>query len=263
MKLKQRFLIAILFVSAIYVPAVHGQVNLTFSGGNNTPLQITLQQSVTYTTTTSNCVGVANGPLFVFDGVGNLLGGYREVTGGTVPITYSINGGASIFIDSAQTNSSAGNNVTADDLLLYSLSRPGVSSGDMVVLSAGTVITTGFNYAGAPPAAGSFPTFLTNQSGVRCSENGVAAGTTAASVSINGRVLTNSRRGLSNALVYLTDSEGNTRTARTNSLGYYRFNDIAAGQSVTVTVVSKRYQFAPQILNLNEEMNGVNFLADN
>jgi hypothetical protein len=86
---------------------------------------------------------------------------------------------------------------------------------------------------------------------------------TAASVSISGRVLTNSRRGLSNALVYLTDSEGNTRTARTNSFGYYRFQDVSAGQSVAITVVSKRYQFAPQVLNLNEEMNGVNFLADN
>jgi subtilisin-like proprotein convertase family protein len=87
-------------------------------------------------------------------------------------------------------------------------------------------------------------------------------GTTAASVSVSGRVLTNGKRGLSNALVYLTDSSGGTRTARTNSLGYYRFNDIAAGQSVTITVVSKRYQFAPQIVNVNEEMSGLNFLAE-
>jgi hypothetical protein len=63
-------------------------------------------------------------------------------------------------------------------------------------------------------------------------------------------------------LVYLTDSSGDTRTARTSSLGYYRFEDIAAGQSVTITVVSKRYQFAPQVVNVNEEMSGLNFLAE-
>jgi hypothetical protein len=85
---------------------------------------------------------------------------------------------------------------------------------------------------------------------------------TAATVTIGGRVLTNSRRGLSNALVYLTDFSGDMRTARTNSLGYYRFNDIVAGQSVTITVVSKRYQFAPQVVNVNEEMSGLNFLAE-
>jgi hypothetical protein len=52
-----------------------------------------------------------------------------------------------------------------------------------------------------------------------------------------------------------------TRATKTSSLSYYRFNDIAAGQSVTITVVSKRYQFAPQVVNVNEEMSGLNFLA--
>lgn len=85
---------------------------------------------------------------------------------------------------------------------------------------------------------------------------------TAAAVSISGRVITSSRRGLSNALIYLTDSEGSTRAARTNSFGYYRFNDITVGQSVTVAVVSKRYQFLPQVITVNEEMNGLNFLAE-
>lgn len=84
---------------------------------------------------------------------------------------------------------------------------------------------------------------------------------TAASVSISGRVMTVNGRGLTNALVYLTDSEGNTRTARTSSFGYYQFSDIAAGQTVIITVVSKRYQFAQQALNVMEEINDVNFAA--
>ena len=88
------------------------------------------------------------------------------------------------------------------------------------------------------------------------------AATTAALMSISGRVLIRANRGLMNAVVYLTDAEGNTYAARTNSFGYYHFQDIQAGQTVTLVVVSKRYQFSSQILNLNEEFSGVNFLAE-
>ena len=85
---------------------------------------------------------------------------------------------------------------------------------------------------------------------------------TAAGVSIGGRVLTANGergRGLSNAIVYLTKANGETVTRRTSSFGNYRFDDIEAGQTVTVTVVSKRHQFSPQILNVTEEVTGLNF----
>jgi hypothetical protein len=85
--------------------------------------------------------------------------------------------------------------------------------------------------------------------------------TTASSVSISGRVLTASGRGLAKAAIYLTDLQGNRRVARTNSFGYYRFSDIAAGQTVTIEVVSKRYQFAPQVVNVMEEIDDLNFAA--
>jgi hypothetical protein len=130
----------------------------------------------------------------------------------------------------------------------------------MIVLNAGTVMTTS-NAAGPKPENGSYATFITDGNGFQCSDNGVATATTAASVSISGRVSTGSRRGLANALVYLTDSEGNVRTARTNSFGYYRFEDVQAGQTVVMTVVTKRFQFVPKVLNLNEEVTGLNFLA--
>lgn len=84
---------------------------------------------------------------------------------------------------------------------------------------------------------------------------------TAASVSISGRVLTSTNRGLMNAVVYLTDEQGNTHTARTNPFGYYRFEDISVGQTVIVTVVSKRYQFAPQVVNVVEDIGDLNFVT--
>jgi hypothetical protein len=113
-------------------------------------------------------------------------------------------------------------------------------------------------------ASGTNITRTEGTTGAANNQNGSVsiAATTAASVSISGRVLINTNRGLANAVVYLTDAEGKTHAARTNSFGYYRFQDVQAGQTVTVTVISKRYQFAPQVLNLNEEMHGVNFLAE-
>ncbi len=83
---------------------------------------------------------------------------------------------------------------------------------------------------------------------------------TAASVSISGRVRTPIGRGLSNATVSLTDTSGTTRMARTNSFGYFRFNEIEAGQTVIVSVRSKRYQFEPRVLTVSEDLNDLDFV---
>ncbi len=53
---------------------------------------------------------------------------------------------------------------------------------------------------------------------------------TAASVSISGRVMAG-KQGLSRATVYLTDQKGETRTARTNSFGYFRFEEVEVGET--------------------------------
>jgi uncharacterized delta-60 repeat protein len=83
---------------------------------------------------------------------------------------------------------------------------------------------------------------------------------TAASVSIAGRVRTSDGRGLSNAIVYLTNTAGITRTTRTSSFGYYRFEEIESGQSVVLGVSSKRYQFEPRVLSISEELTDVDFV---
>jgi hypothetical protein len=253
-KLKVQILTAAIIVLAVYVSAAQAQANLTFSGGNGTPLTITLQQSVSYTINNAQCV--SDGPIFIFDETGNPFSiGTQFVTG---TISFSINGGAAQAIIRARSGATV-NNISANDIYIYD-AQPGAPSGSTVVLSAGTLRTNN-NVAGAPPASGSFTTFITNGTGVRCSTNGVATVTTASSVSISGRVLTASGRGLAKAAIYLTDLQGNRRVARTNSFGYYRFSDIAAGQTVTIEVVSKRYQFAPQVVNVMEEIDDLNFAA--
>ena len=82
---------------------------------------------------------------------------------------------------------------------------------------------------------------------------------TAAAVSIGGRVFAGRGRGLSNVFVTLTDMSGTMRTARTNAFGYYRFDETAAGVTYILSVSSKRYQFAPQVLNVTDNFDDINF----
>lgn len=85
---------------------------------------------------------------------------------------------------------------------------------------------------------------------------------TAASVAIGGRVLTETGGGLRNARVTLIDAQGNSRTVLTKAFGYYRFAEVAAGQSVIVSVASKRYQFTAQVVTVNQEIEDLNFSVD-
>lgn len=84
---------------------------------------------------------------------------------------------------------------------------------------------------------------------------------TAASVSVSGRILTTERAGLKNARVNLTDMQGNIRTTTTASFGYYSFSEIEAGQTYILSVISKSYQFAPQVITVMEDIEDLNFVA--
>jgi parallel beta-helix repeat protein len=84
---------------------------------------------------------------------------------------------------------------------------------------------------------------------------------TAATVSVSGRVLSARGRGVSNAVVHLTNQNGEIQTTRTNSFGYYTFQQVAAGESYVFNVYSKRYQFNTQVITLTADLDGLNFTA--
>ncbi|MBC7798593.1 MAG: carboxypeptidase regulatory-like domain-containing protein, partial [Pyrinomonadaceae bacterium] len=67
--------------------------------------------------------------------------------------------------------------------------------------------------------------------------------TTAAVVTISGELLTTKGKGISRARVSLTMPSGETRTTISNLLGFYRFQDIAAGETCVFSVTHKRYVF--------------------
>ena len=86
---------------------------------------------------------------------------------------------------------------------------------------------------------------------------------TAAQVTIGGRAITANGRGISNVIISLTDASGTVRTARTTAFGRYRFTNVQAGETYIITAKSKRFQFSQptQVLNVNEDMDSVNFVA--
>ena len=83
-----------------------------------------------------------------------------------------------------------------------------------------------------------------------------------ATVSVSGRVTTSTGRGVAGARVTITDSNGNVRLATTNSFGFYRFYDVAAGGTYTMRAISKRYRFTPQTLQISNNLTDVNFVAE-
>lgn len=83
----------------------------------------------------------------------------------------------------------------------------------------------------------------------------------AAQVSVRGRVLTGYGIPLQRGIVTLTNSEGNSDYVYTNSFGYYRFDNLPVGSIYTLNVRAKGYTFDPQVLMLSEEMYDFNILA--
>lgn len=82
-----------------------------------------------------------------------------------------------------------------------------------------------------------------------------------ATVSISGRVTTAQGNGIRNAFVMVIDSNGNARAVKTGTFGYYSLNNIAVGQTYTIAVASKRFEFATQVISLSGELTDLDFIA--
>ena len=70
--------------------------------------------------------------------------------------------------------------------------------------------------------------------------------------------------GIRNVTVSLTDSNGAVRTTLSKEGGHYRFEEVEAGSTYIITATGKRYWFSrpTQVLNINEDTEEVNFIAN-
>ena len=82
----------------------------------------------------------------------------------------------------------------------------------------------------------------------------------ASAVSVGGRVSA-AGQGLRNAVVVLTDPQGVSHRALTSSFGYYRFDEVQAGETYVISVSSKRYQFATRVVGVSNDLTDVDFTA--
>ena len=84
---------------------------------------------------------------------------------------------------------------------------------------------------------------------------------TAANVSVSGKVLTPDGRGLRNAVVTITDSNGIRRTVTTSSFGLYSFDNLQVGQTYVIRVSSKLYRFSSRLVQVNDTLTDVDFVG--
>ena len=80
-------------------------------------------------------------------------------------------------------------------------------------------------------------------------------------VRIRGRILTPSGRPIAHAIVSLTDASGIQRTYRTNTFGYYGFEDLPIGRDYSITVAARGYEFQPAVAQADGNLNDFNFIA--
>ncbi|HEY5742621.1 MAG TPA: hypothetical protein VIS99_08770 [Terrimicrobiaceae bacterium] len=141
-------------------------VPVTLSGANGSPLTFTLASPVTYHITQT----APFAPTFVFEDIGNVFNGVGfPVTGN---ITFSIDGGSPIVINTITSGSSQGD-VAPPDFLLAAVPFPGVAAGSTIVLSAGTLTTT-LPVNEPLPDSGDFGTFIADAATGERISNGAA-----------------------------------------------------------------------------------------
>lgn len=85
---------------------------------------------------------------------------------------------------------------------------------------------------------------------------------TAAGVPVSGRILNGKNNGVGRAIVSITDEFGVTKTARTNSFGYYRFEDVPVGRFYTVNVTGKGIVFTPKLISVDNSIENLDFYVD-
>ena len=86
---------------------------------------------------------------------------------------------------------------------------------------------------------------------------------TAASVTVGGKVTNASGNGIPKVNVTLTNSQGVSRTVLTSPFGYYAFDEVAAGETYTVSSARKGIDFdiPTQVIFATENMTNVDFTS--
>ena len=89
------------------------------------------------------------------------------------------------------------------------------------------------------------------------SPNGPVTGTSA----ISARLITPGGRGVSSAIISARSASGSLSFAVANPFGYFRFKNLTRGENIVLAISSKRYEFAPQLISLNDDLTEIVFTS--
>jgi len=84
-------------------------------------------------------------------------------------------------------------------------------------------------------------------------------GTTAAPVTISGRVLDSAGGGVRDARVEIDDGSGNIQTAITNSFGYYHFDSVTRDSTLVASVRVHQFTYAQRMIQASDTLTDVDF----
>jgi hypothetical protein len=172
------------------------------------------------------------------------------------------------LVDDGNDNDATPNNITFNNLLapggthMFTVTETANGFYDLTNLTC--TVSTGATSTTSPNIPASSVSITLNYGDtVTCTFfNSV---TTAANVSVSGKVTDAFGTGLARTLVTIQNlSNGDSRTIYTNSFGNYSFNDLPSGDSYIVSVWNKKYTFSnsSQIFVLNDAIENMDFTAD-
>ncbi len=251
------------------------------------PARITIIKSVITAAQAPNGPGTTASFAFPFTGSINfgrspmvpstafsLTDNYDQINNTTVPVQMPMVPRTDSILNSADILTFSPNNTTpvvtvsensivgnAPGFYLDSISCVSAVQGGLP--SANNNIIT-VNPAGA---GGSVGIVLEEGEFVTCTFNNsnVSLNPSAATASVNGRVVDAAGRGISGARISVADlGNGGTYTVVTNPFGYYTVPDLQVGEFYLLTVAHKRYVFSDnsRSFTLNDNLAGINFTAN-
>jgi hypothetical protein len=65
-------------------------------------------------------------------------------------------------------------------------------------------------------------------------------------------------------MITMIDANGNARQAQTTAFGYYRFDNVEAGETVTLSIKAKQYRFDQSTIvrTTNDSISDADFVSE-
>jgi len=265
------------FAFTVYgTPVASGQTILVSTNGNvqfaaagtNAYLNATLPISATAGTGVTGTFPAAAPTLFPYWDDLNLAGAangvYTSTTGVAPNRIYTIEWRGVTFTGSNAVNFAVQFQENSDQFsYIYNNSAAANGSSATVgvqAASSGTQFTTfSHNLAGTFTAGQK----LTAARAAGSCTPGTGGCATAAGVEVAGRVLTSvGGRGLRGAVIILRDESGTEIRTTTGAMGNFRFAEVEPGHTYVVTISNRRFQFAPQVLTINDNVTDLVFTPE-